>query len=63
MECTWRKNQITKVAKIKPGALDREIGGQRLETMAEITIEDGITVSDAISILMLHLKKQKYKMN
>jgi hypothetical protein len=36
-------------------------GVQRLETMAQITIEDGITVSDAISILVLHLKKQKYK--
>jgi len=42
------------------------LGGRRaapLETMAQITIEDGITVSDTISILVLHLKKQKYKMN
>jgi hypothetical protein len=42
------------------------LGGRRaatLETMAQITIEDGITISDTISILVLHLKKQKYKMN
>jgi len=42
------------------------LGGRRaatLETMAQITIEDGITASDTISILVLHLKKQKYKMN
>ena len=36
-------------------------GVQRLETMAQITIEDGITVSDAISILVLHLKNKSTK--
>jgi hypothetical protein len=34
-----------------------------LETIEQITIEDGITVSYTISILVLHLEKQKYKMN